>query len=262
METSGSIDHCTEFHTRGFTVVRQALSSKIIQGLRTDCDIFIDYTYDHCDLLQHAGCVIETINAPGAKGIPGKDHPCRCSIEAFLYERQKYPRQALFKELEEALFHTLPSLLVHHGILPSGPSPIVLMNEQYIVKPPQTANVSVFNCHQDSQYMDESVRTIPQVALWIPLDSVDKTNGTVWVHPFPPMDSEEARDIRLPPNDFSAWHTHLGQESQKRPCPAIPILASPGDLLILSPHAFHFNDLHPLALAIPCRYGNKVNTTL
>lgn len=162
--------------------------------------------------------------------------------------------------------------------------------------------------------MDESVRTIPQVALWIPLDSVDKvdrvwwcsispfftqlfipfssmaqTNGTVWVHPFPPMDSEEARDIRLPPNDFSAWHTHLGQESQKRPCPAIPILASPGDLLILSPHAFHFSqgnasfqerrvwmpqyssrpiphpspdDLHPLALAIPCRYGNKVNTTL
>ena len=69
----------------------------------------------------------------------------------------------------------------------TGTDDVCLFNDQYIVKPPSSADAR-FAWHRDSQWCDDATivaRRVPYVSLWTALDDTDATNGCVRVMPYP-----------------------------------------------------------------------------
>jgi ectoine hydroxylase-related dioxygenase (phytanoyl-CoA dioxygenase family) len=85
----------------------------------------------------------------------------------------------------------------------TGTDDVCLFNDQYIVKPPSSADAR-FAWHRDSQWCDDAtivaaagnsrhVRRVPYVSLWTALDDTDATNGCVRVMPYPPATDKAVR---------------------------------------------------------------------
>ena len=87
----------------------------------------------------------------------------------------------------------------------TGTDDVCLFNDQYIVKPPSSADAR-FAWHRDSQWCDDAeeeisaaasdsrdVRRVPYVSLWTALDDTDATNGCVRVMPYPPPPEASTR---------------------------------------------------------------------
>ncbi|KAI9314981.1 hypothetical protein BX666DRAFT_2113765 [Dichotomocladium elegans] len=165
-------DHQVEsFRLRGYTIVEGVLSIDELEALYKEADTLINYMIsENVDLTSQLGCIIEPLTC-GFLDPPESD--------TYLIDQHSYRlRRHDIMDNDRVSRITLDRIAQYAAQLLGYPR-IYLLNEQYIVKPPQTAGTSEFVWHKDSDYLHPSLQSIPTVACWIALDAVDKANGTL-----------------------------------------------------------------------------------
>ncbi|KAJ1856983.1 hypothetical protein GGH12_000722 [Coemansia sp. RSA 1822] len=159
------------FHTRGYVVVRGFLSESEIASYTEEAETLVNHCYELGDIVSKWGCVVEPFGCGYLDSIP---HLARTTQRSYLATR--------------AQITSAPALctLSKYGMCARQllePSSVVLLNEQYVVKPPRSK--AAFDWHQDVLYFKEEQREHRIVSVWTPLCDVREENGTVLVDPFP-----------------------------------------------------------------------------
>ncbi|KAI8140568.1 hypothetical protein BJV82DRAFT_623120 [Fennellomyces sp. T-0311] len=163
-----------QFHTKGYTIIRNALSQDEVNLLHDEADTLANFVLSEgYDLTTQLGCIIEPLTC-------GFLDPAES--EEFKTDKQAYiSRRDSIMDLTEKHVSTivLETVAKWAATLLGNADHIFLMNEQYIIKPPYSAKKSQFAWHQDSDYLDIRLQNQPTVACWIALDPVDEENGTI-----------------------------------------------------------------------------------
>ncbi|KAF8945023.1 hypothetical protein BGZ47_003369 [Haplosporangium gracile] len=130
------------------------------------------------------------------------------SKKSYSHVRDQVPEEP--DSVLHILFEKVPVMVNNFLPQESEDDPTCLFNEQYIVKTPDSADVSAFEWHQDSQYMDASAQeTYPVVSCWIALDNVNLKNGTLLVEPFPRLKDAKTGGYVDPPGLFQERDTYV-----------------------------------------------------
>lgn len=117
---------------------------------------------NHCleqgDLVEHWGCIVEP-------------HLCGYYDE----DNERTP-----PELTSCVLHKFGQY-AQDLLKMYGKDTVYLLNEQYVVKPPNT-NQAKFGWHQDILYLTPAQQQKHRiVSVWTPLDDVDEGNGTIMI---------------------------------------------------------------------------------
>ncbi len=191
-----------QFAAEGYVVLDSVLSPEQLEALRGECARFVAAKDAEMDAL---GVDTLKLNPRGSR--------------YFLsgYSRESAPLRAfLFSDLmAEVCRATL------------GPD-VLLFNEQYVVKAAERG--MSFGWHQDSGYVEREHR--PYLTCWIPLDDVDKRNGTVYLLPY---GQAGTRDV-VPHRHDEATNDMVGYFG---PEPGVPIVAPAGSIACFSSTVFH-----------------------
>ncbi|KAJ2697955.1 hypothetical protein FB645_005785 [Coemansia sp. IMI 203386] len=176
-------DQVSFYCKNGFLIVDGFLTPKEIATYSAEAQTLVNHCYEHGDIVTHWGCVVEPFGC-GFFDSTEISELARTTRKGFVALRN-----TLF-ESNSAATCTLDKfgrcaeqLLVACGTSEKA----YLLNDQYIVKPPHEPSAQ-FAWHQDVLYFSNEERQYPVVSVWTPLDSVDETNGTVLVDPFPDPD--------------------------------------------------------------------------
>ncbi|KAK3815592.1 MAG: hypothetical protein JOS17DRAFT_759962 [Linnemannia elongata] len=201
-----------QFHRDGFLVVPGALETEDVEILRREADCLINYLIsENINIMTDYGGIIEPITCGYID--PPVSQMFILSKKSYSHVRDQVPEEP--DSVLHILFEKVPVMATNFLPLESEDDPNCLFNEQYIVKTPDSADVSSFEWHQDSQYMDTSAQEIfPIVSCWIALDNVNLKNGTLLVEPFPrPKDATTGRYID-PPTQFQERDTYVRYHKQ------------------------------------------------
>ncbi|KAG9072017.1 hypothetical protein KI688_006239 [Linnemannia hyalina] len=196
-----------QFHRDGFLVVTNALETEDVEILRREADCLINYLIsENINIMTDYGGIIEPITCGYID--PPVSQMFILSKKSYSHVRDQVPEEP--DSVLHILFEKVPAMVNNFLPLESEDDPTCLFNEQYIVKTPDSADVSSFEWHQDSQYMDTSAQeTFPIVSCWIALDNVNLKNGTLLVEPFPrPKDAATGGYID-PPTQFHGRDTYV-----------------------------------------------------
>ncbi|KAI9363665.1 hypothetical protein BD770DRAFT_469604 [Pilaira anomala] len=172
--------HLTEFRTKGYTILENALDKEELELLYQESNILSNHLMSEgYDLTKDLGCIIEPWTCGYLDPLETNEYkmdrdrysrirneiywPNTCTTTASRIILDKYGRTWAAQLLEQ--------------------TNVYLLNEQFIVKPPLTR--SSFEWHRDSDYYKEqSHREIPSVACWTALDEVTEENGTIQIIDF------------------------------------------------------------------------------
>ncbi|KAF9329016.1 hypothetical protein BGZ91_000742 [Linnemannia elongata] len=205
-----------QFHRDGFLVVPNALETEDVEILRREADCLINYLIsENINIMTDYGGIIEPITCGYID--PPVSQMFILSKKSYSHVRDQVPEEP--DSVLHILFEKVPTMVNNFLPLESEDDPTCLFNEQYIVKTPDSADISSFEWHQDSQYMDTSAQeAFPVVSCWIALDNVNLKNGTLLVEPFPrPKDATTGSYID-PPTQFQErdtyvrYHKHLASQ--------------------------------------------------
>ncbi|KAI8092735.1 uncharacterized protein BX664DRAFT_328015 [Halteromyces radiatus] len=198
--------HIKEFQTQGYTILREALSPSELNMLHDEADMLSNYLMSEgIDLLRELGGIIEPLECGY---LDPSDTKYKTNQAAYCERRdQLTPGVAGF--LTTSVGQWAASLL--YGTTINKDQPIYLLNEQYIIKPPNTKSISAFAWHRDSDYYkDTSLRNEITVACWMALDEVNEENGTLMIG----STVEKVQEIiQLPAGSIVFMSSHLLHKS-------------------------------------------------
>ncbi|KAG0289576.1 hypothetical protein BGZ96_006908 [Linnemannia gamsii] len=196
-----------QFHRDGFLVVPNALETEDVEILRREADCLINYLIsENINIMTDYGGIIEPITCGYID--PPVSQMFILSKKSYSHVRDQVPEAP--DSVLHILFEKVPAMV--NNFLPeeSVDDPTCLFNEQYVVKTPDSAGISSFEWHQDSQYMNTSAQeTFPVVSCWIALDNVNLKNGTLLVEPFPRPKDAKAGGYTEPPTRFQEREAYV-----------------------------------------------------
>jgi ectoine hydroxylase-related dioxygenase (phytanoyl-CoA dioxygenase family) len=160
----------SEFHRKGFILLQKIVPNNILEAMRAECDILLGKV-DQNDVVENFGCILEPLGQqlnPDLKTF----HPT--SQDEYKSTRSSRLRDEVTQFICSKLVVDMVSSII-------GPN-VFLFNEQYIVKPPNSEDGSIFNYHQDGEYLEDV--NIPFVSCWICLDDTTPENGALHMVPY------------------------------------------------------------------------------
>ncbi|KAL0086812.1 hypothetical protein F4703DRAFT_1927667 [Phycomyces blakesleeanus] len=169
--TQEDIDH---YQLHGYVVLTRGLTRSQLNALHEEADILTNHLItEQVDLVHDLGCIIEPLTCGYL------DPPSTLDYKIHSAEYRKR-RNAILETNDETSPATIVletiARLAAELICPDNPK---TLNEQYIIKPPQTASYSQFAWHRDSDYLDPSLQNESSVACWTALDPVNCKNGSL-----------------------------------------------------------------------------------
>lgn len=145
-----------QFDREGYCVLENVVGSYDLAMLRYECG---ELVAESDRAMAASGETVRDINHKGKRYFISKRHTERPRLRDFLFG--------------ETMAEVCRFLIG---------GDVWLFNEQFVVK---SAGVGMpFSWHQDSGYIDSGCPHKPYLSLWIALDDVNETNGTVYVLPF------------------------------------------------------------------------------
>ncbi|CDH50812.1 predicted protein [Lichtheimia corymbifera JMRC:FSU:9682] len=182
--------HLEHFGTHGYTILYNALTHEQLEALYNEAEALVNYLIsEDLDINTEYGCVIEPLTC----GILDPPESASYKTNPLAYQQRR--NQILDNDIASSFI--LGSLAKWAASLLHVDQDVVyLMNEQFIVKPPRTSDTSQFKWHQDSEYLDRSLRNERSIACWIALDDVDQHNGTILLGD--PEKEQEATPVCIP----------------------------------------------------------------
>ncbi|KAF9902105.1 hypothetical protein EC991_005274 [Linnemannia zychae] len=189
------LTHSTALEPNDVEMLRREADNLINYLISSDVNIMIDY-----------GGIIEPITCGYID--PPMSQMFILSKKSYSYVRHQVTEKP--DTVIDIIFEKVPEMVNKFLPQESEDNPTCLFNEQYIVKTPDSVNISSFEWHQDSQYMDKAAQEkFPVVSCWIALDNVNLANGTLLVEPFPrPKDALSGGYVD-PPAQFQERDTYL-----------------------------------------------------
>ncbi|KAJ2142559.1 hypothetical protein IW136_001922 [Coemansia sp. RSA 678] len=167
MLTAAQVD---AFHTRGYVVVRGFLSALEIASYTEEAEVLVNHCYEQGDIVSKWGCVVEPFGCGYLDSIPPLARTTQTSYIATRAQITPAPALCTLSKYGMCARQLLESS-------------VVLLNEQYVVKPPRSE--AAFDWHQDVLYFKDEQREHRMVSVWTPLCDVREDNGTVLVDPYP-----------------------------------------------------------------------------
>ena len=195
-------DHKRQYREEGYFILERAIPPEQLEGLRNECQRFIDAINAEMDA---AGVTV--------KGINHRDK------RYFIANR--YKDSALLRDF---LFGDLMADVCRASVGDNA----FLFVEQFVVK---MAEVGMkFAWHQDSGYVGHA--HAPYVSCWCALDDMTEANGTIYVLPFSRAGVRETvKHVKeAGTNDMVGYH---GDD------PGIPVIVPAGTIVCFSSNCFH-----------------------
>jgi ectoine hydroxylase-related dioxygenase (phytanoyl-CoA dioxygenase family) len=196
-----SSEHVRHFRDEGYFVLERALPRSDLEGLRNECQRFVDERDAEMDRL---GVDVLDLDHRGRR-----------------YFVHGYHRSAVLRRFLSS------ELMVQIARAALGDT-VYLFNEQYVVKAAERG--MRFGWHQDSGFI--SYPHQPYLTCWIALDDVGEVNGTVWLLPYSRAGTrgvvEHVRDAST--NDLIGY---FGNEKGD------PLTVPAGSIACLSSTLFH-----------------------
>eukprot|EP01117_Protostelium_nocturnum_P013547 TRINITY_DN5060_c0_g1_i1.p1 TRINITY_DN5060_c0_g1~~TRINITY_DN5060_c0_g1_i1.p1 ORF type:complete len:312 (+),score=101.53 TRINITY_DN5060_c0_g1_i1:32-967(+) len=264
MNASLSYLNVEKFHKRGFVVIPSFIDDHILKSMREESLVCLriltgmapnhmEKSDSSLDLhskglsrskLESCGCVIE----PLSLCFPSEDVPTKLKSEidpvrSFIKMRGEIFNDTLVSSFicGEKMIELITLLFKSPEITPS----IQIINEQYILKPPNSSN-SAFPYHQDREYLEEEDKKSLglYVSCWIALDEMTEENGALYVVPYE-KDEESTEEGFLEKHKRKGnlyqekefyqnnWEENLEDEKE------IPLSIPSGSMIILSSHVLH-----------------------
>lgn len=200
-----------KYFDKGYLCLRNIISNEIICSGKQEVEKIIKYIPSD-DVIKQFGCIIEMMSELENGFFSSKEY------------RKVRANLKLQPKVSEILLVILPSILKQL----TKQKEIFLLNEQYVVKPPNSK--SNFHWHVDSNYTSLPFNYI---SVWIPFEHVSEENGCLFVIPFHfsklNMDS-------LMSSEFDVYERNYKPSIKKR---GLEIKMNPGDILIFSSHLWH-----------------------
>ncbi|KAJ2851030.1 hypothetical protein IWW36_001457 [Coemansia brasiliensis] len=165
-----------QFSRQGFTVVPDFLTQEEIDMFTKEAQTLVNFCYEQGDIVAQWGCVIEPLNCD----FVDSTQEAKTSRSAFLNLRAQISSRSLAQCILDKFGLYAQRLLEHKN---AGDEPVVLLNDQYIVKPPHTD--AKFGWHQDELYFTPEQRKHRMVSIWVPLCNISSDNGPVLIDPYP-----------------------------------------------------------------------------
>ena len=166
------LDVLEHFACHGYVVLQNFLAKEQIRNLQRECDRLQHEHVLASGSVSTTSCILEPMGR-----FNNSTHVCRYDRESYCRERSAVfnngrignapGRHASFcSKLQDLLTVILGSDLC-------------LLNEQYIVKPPNLGEATSFAWHRDADSMREKgiQQFFPYVSVWCPLDAITETNG-------------------------------------------------------------------------------------
>ncbi|ORX60490.1 hypothetical protein DM01DRAFT_1404747 [Hesseltinella vesiculosa] len=216
--TSISEDDVQHYLEHGYCILEKALTADEVDMLHGEADELANYvTSEGFDLLHDFGGILEPLECGFLDAPTADERDYKTDLIAYIKRRDSLtPDVAQF--MTSKLARWAGPLL--YGSVEQN-SPLYLLNEQYIIKPPKTKSLSTFQWHRDSDYyQDAKCRKEPTIACWIALDDVDEHNGTLYLGTMADKHSEAHGHhvVNIPAGSIvfmncRLWHKSLGNES-------------------------------------------------
>ncbi|CDS12980.1 hypothetical protein LRAMOSA05164 [Lichtheimia ramosa] len=165
--------HLEHFNIHGYTILSNALTQEQLETLYNEAEALVNYLIsEDIDINIEYGCVIEPLTC----GILDPPESASYKTNPLAYQQRR--NQILDNDIASRF---ILGTLAQWAASLLQVDRVYLMNEQFIVKPPRTSKTSQFKWHQDSEYLDRSLRKERSIACWIALDDVDQHNGTLLI---------------------------------------------------------------------------------
>ncbi|KAI9302967.1 hypothetical protein BJ944DRAFT_110485 [Cunninghamella echinulata] len=175
--------HINEFETLGYTILLNALTEDEVELLHDEADMLINLLLaEEFDLLIDLGGIIEPLHCGILDPIPSTEPQYQYKLDKATYIER---RDQLTPSVAQLLINTIGSFarsLLYKTLDNRPDNSVYLLNEQYIIKPPNTKDTSIFEWHRDSDYYEDiSLKNEKTIACWIALDPVNEENGTLHI---------------------------------------------------------------------------------
>jgi phytanoyl-CoA hydroxylase len=251
--------HYAHYREHGFVVLRDAIPRALLAGAQTLIEPWVEASIASW---RRAGLIDQTfadddfwhrfLNAWSAAGQPHfRRSPNHFLINAAMYE---FIRSRTFLDIAEQVLGT--DELSMHGIFNARP------------QLPRHAD-TMTPWHQDSQYWDldygqeqDTQRRTHVVTMWMPLQDVDETSGTLQV-----MSAVDTGDVIFAPQSHDYERTgflEIAPETVARHT-ALPMRMSPGDILLFNqrtPHGAAPNTLDRIRWSVDIRFEATATATV
>lgn len=193
-----------QYKTDGYFILESVMPDTVIDGLRTECQRFVD----------------ERDREMEAKGVTSL---------GITHYKKRYFISNQWRHSQAITDFVFSDLMADVGRATLGDD-VYLFNEQYVVK---AADVGTkFAWHQDSGYIGHYHR--PYLSCWCALDDMSIENGTVYVLPYERagMTADDLFDhtVEDGSNDKIGYH---GDD------PGIPAIVPVGSIVVFSSRTFH-----------------------
>ncbi|KAJ2622680.1 hypothetical protein H4R22_005161 [Coemansia sp. RSA 1290] len=176
-----------QFSKRGFAIVPDFLTPEEVDMFAKEAQTLVNFCYEQGDIVTQWGCVIEPLNCD----FVDSTQEAKTSRHAFLNLRAQISSRKLAQCVMDKFGSCARELLKHEG-----DEPVVLLNDQYIVKPPHTD--ATFDWHRDELYFTPEQRKHRMVSIWIPLCDISSDNGPMLIDPYPGPEHTDKRPLDTP----------------------------------------------------------------
>jgi ectoine hydroxylase-related dioxygenase (phytanoyl-CoA dioxygenase family) len=191
-----------QFREEGYFILRDVISSELLQIVRDACDHLIDLMHQEMDRL-------------------GVDHIHISHRNKRYHIAKKYDQAP---RLTEYVFSPLMAEICRATLGPDA----WLFYDQYVVKARQQG--MAFSWHQDSGYLGFPHR--PYVTCWAAVDDMTLENGTAYVLPFSTVGIRTlVEHVRDPATGDKAGY--FGD------APGVPVIVPAGSIAVFSSLSFH-----------------------
>ncbi|KAJ2370191.1 hypothetical protein H4S01_000536 [Coemansia sp. RSA 2610] len=172
-----SADQIQIFCRTGYLIVPDFLAADEIKQHQDEAELLTNHCCERGDLVAQWGCVVEPL---GCGYFDHSEIPAdaRSSRTEYLRIRAQISSSSLAARVLDRFGACARQLLAD-----ASQREVVLLNEQYIVKPPRST--AEFAWHQDVLYFSQTQRQHSIVSVWTPLCDVSSKNGTVLIDPYP-----------------------------------------------------------------------------
>ncbi|MFQ5776682.1 MAG: phytanoyl-CoA dioxygenase family protein [Terriglobia bacterium] len=195
-------EHAKQFDEQGYFVLEKAMSHEQLEGLRNECQRFIDMMNAEMD----------------AKGVDTIDisHRNKRYFIGKCYRKSKTVTDYIFSDLMAEIAHAVLG------------DDVFFFAEQYVAKCGEVG--MKFGWHQDGGYIGHPHR--PYLTCWSALDDVREENGTIYILPFDRAGTHDS----VPHYREEGTNDLIGYNGDD---PGIPLIVPAGSVAVFSSTTFH-----------------------
>ncbi|KAJ2448698.1 hypothetical protein EV183_005302 [Coemansia sp. RSA 2336] len=200
-------DTLEQFSKRGFAIVPGFLTPEEVDMFASEAQTLVNFCYEQGDIVTQWGCVIEPLNCD----FVDSSEEAKATRHAFLELRAQISSRKLAQCVLDKFGSIAQRLLKNEGS-----EPVVLLNDQYIVKPPHTD--AKFDWHRDELYFTHEQRKHRMISIWVPLCDISSNNGPILIDPHPDPEHTKKTSLDAPICATMAAGSALVMDGRVRHC--------------------------------------------